>query len=141
MSRFTKGKPKTGGRRRGTSNRGTERARRLISEGDDKEIVDAIVRDAKNNDVEARRLYLRHLRPPPPRETFVGPIDYTKPKTVEEARAALLELGVRLAKHEISVELHDSLIAGIKAYLADRTVEQEERLMRIEDTLRRRGSA
>jgi hypothetical protein len=46
---FARGHAKKGGRRKGTPNQGTERARRLISEADDKEIVDAIVRDAKAN--------------------------------------------------------------------------------------------
>jgi hypothetical protein len=74
---FTKGKPKpaTSGRRKGTPNKGTERARRFISEADDKEIVDQVVRDAKVNNPEALHVYFRHLRPPSPRpETFIGSI-------------------------------------------------------------------
>ena len=48
---FAKGKPRAAnaGRRKGTPNRGTERARRLISEADDKTIVDKVVKDAKAN--------------------------------------------------------------------------------------------
>ena len=34
-------------------------------------------------------------------ETFISPIPFTAPKTVEGALAALLELGERLAKGEI----------------------------------------
>jgi hypothetical protein len=44
-----KGRAKTGGRRKGSPNKGTERARRLISEADDKAIVDRVVREAKVN--------------------------------------------------------------------------------------------
>jgi hypothetical protein len=75
--------------------------------------------------------------PTPPRtETFVGPIGYAAPKTVEEARSAILALGERLAKCEISVEAHDSLISGLRAYLGDKAVEQQRALDRVEDSLR-----
>ena len=37
---------------------------------------------------------------------------------------------------EIPLEAHDSLIAGIKAYLGDETAEQEKRLSKLEDLLR-----
>jgi hypothetical protein len=69
-------------------------------------------------------------------ETYVGPVDYAAPKTVREARTLILELGERLAKREIPVELHDSLITGIKAYLADQTAEHEKRLAALENALR-----
>jgi hypothetical protein len=51
---FTKGQPKppNSGKRKGSVNKGTERARRLIAEGDDKIIIDKIVTDAKNGDAE-----------------------------------------------------------------------------------------
>ena len=86
---FAKGKPRAAnaGRRKGTPNRGTERARRLISEA----IVDKVVKDAKANNPAALALYFRFLRPPAPRaKTFIEPIDYMSPKTIEEARRAIL---------------------------------------------------
>ena len=58
------------------------------------------------------------------------------PKTIEEARRAILELGERLAKGELPIELHDALVNGIKAYLGDRAVEQEKILARLEGSLR-----
>jgi len=136
---FTKGQPKppNSGKRKGSVNKGTERARRLIAEGDDKIIIDKIVADAKNGDAEARRLYVRNLRPPPPRsETFIGPIDYVKPSGVEGAREAILALGERAAKHEISVEAHDTLVNGLKVYLADKAAEQQRKLDELEEALR-----
>ena len=136
---FPKGGPKPAGsgRVKGTPNKGTERARRLIAEGDDKVIIDKIVADAKNGDAEARRLYVRNLRPPPPRsETFIGPIDYVKPSGVEGAREAILALGERAANHEISVEAHDTLVNGLKAYLADKAAEQQRKLDELEEALR-----
>jgi hypothetical protein len=140
--KFAKGKSKTGGRRKGTLNKKTmraRRARRLISEADDKAIIDQVVTAAKlGADPEARRLYFRYLRSPLSSETFVGPIDdYAAPKTLEEARAMFLVLGERLAKREISVEAHDALINGIKAYLGDASAEQERRLGQLEDLVRR----
>ena len=73
------------------------------------------------------------MRPPTPR--FLEPIDYTSPQSLEEARAAFLELGQRLMNGEIPLEAHDALIAGLKAYLGDTTAEQEKRLARLEDLL------
>jgi hypothetical protein len=135
MPKFADGHAKVGGRRKGTPNKGTERERRLIAEGDDKAIVEKVVNDAKAGDVEARRVYFRHLRPPPP-ETFVGPIEYEAPKTIEAARATILELGERLARREISVEAHDALVNGIRAYLGDKAAEQQRKLDELEDALR-----
>jgi hypothetical protein len=81
------------------------------------------------------------LRPPPPRpETFIGPIDYVRPSDVEGARAAILELGERTAKHEISVEAHDTLVSGLKVYLADKAAEQQRKLDELEEALRSGGS-
>ena len=136
---FVRGKPRPphAGRRKGTPNKGTERERRLIAEDDDKEIVKQVIANAKAGDVEARRVYFRFLRPPPSRpETYIGPIDYEAPKSVEGGRAAILELGERLAKHEISVEAHDALVNGIRAYLGDKAAEQQKKLDELEDALR-----
>jgi len=95
-----------------------------------------VIADAKIKDVEARRLYFRYVRPPPPRETFVGPIDYAAPKTIEEARLRILALGERLAKREISVEAHNALVDNLKAYLSDKATEQQKRLDELEDAVR-----
>jgi hypothetical protein len=59
----------------------------------------------------------QHPKPFPPKETFVGPLDYAAPKTVQEVRAAILELGERMARREISVEAHDALINNLRSYL------------------------
>jgi hypothetical protein len=78
-----------------------------------------------------------YQNPKPTPLRFVGPVDYAAPKTVDEARAALLELGgERLARREIPIELHDALVNGIRVWLADHTVEQERRLCKLEDALR-----
>jgi hypothetical protein len=139
MPKFAKGKPRhpNAGRRKGTPNKGTTRAKRLISEGDDKKIVDAIVAAAKLGDIEARRVYFRHLRPPPPHsERYVEPIDYTAPKAVEEARGVILDLGERLAKGTISLEIHDALISGLKVFLADKAADQQRKLDELQEALR-----
>jgi hypothetical protein len=78
-----------------------------------------------------------YQNPKPTPLRFVGPVDCAAPKTVDEARAALLELGgERLARREIPIELHDALVNGIRVWLADHTVEQERRLCKLEDALR-----
>jgi hypothetical protein len=128
---------KTGGRKKGTPNKRTERERRLLAEADDadKAIVDRVIFAARNGDPEATRIYFRYLRPSAAREMFVRPVSYAQPKTVEEARATLLVLGVRLAKGEISVEMHDTLVGGLKVYLSDRAVEQQKQLDALEDSM------
>src|SRR5271166_3092209 len=78
----------------------------------------------------------QHSKPTPLKETYVAVDDYTAPKTVEEARALILALGERLAKGEIPVELHDSLVNGIRAYLGDKAAEQQKILDELADFLR-----
>jgi hypothetical protein len=135
MAKFAKGHaphPK-GGRPKGSPNKNSERAKRLISEGDDKMIVDRVLEAAKLGDIEARRIYFRHLRPAAPRsETYIGPVDYTAPKTIEDARAILLTLGERLARREISLEAHEALVDGVRFYLADKAAEQEKKIAAFE---------
>ena len=80
----------------------------------------------------------QHPRPYAGKETFTAAIDYETPKTVE-AREAILALGERLAKGEISVELHDGLINGLRAFLGDKAAEQERRLAELEESLRAGG--
>lgn len=124
---FTRGKPKpaNSGRRAGTPNKGSERARRLISEGDDRAIIDAIIRDAKNNDAEARRLYLRHLRPPPPRGRPATPIDLPPPTSAREAQDAIAKVTSMIARCEIDGEHGSRVIAGLKEYRDGRAAELE----------------
>jgi hypothetical protein len=73
-------------------------------------------------------------------ETFVTVEGYIAPATVEEARQAILTLGERVARGEISIEAHDALIGGIKAYLSDRTAEQQRTLDGLEDIVRNGGN-
>jgi hypothetical protein len=128
---------KTGGRKKGTPNKSTERRRRLLAaiDDDDREIIDRVIADARNGDHAARQIYFRFLRPSS-RETFVRPIGYAKPKSVEQARELVLGLGECLAKGEVSVEAHDALVGGLKVYLSDKAAEQQRKLDDLEDALR-----
>jgi hypothetical protein len=81
----------------------------------------------------------QHSKPTPARcGTLIDPIPYTAPKTVEEARSLILELGERLAKGEIPVEQHDALVAGIRAYFGDKAAEQQKILDDLAYSRRRR---
>jgi hypothetical protein len=139
---FVKGgkKPPGSGKKKGAVNKGTMRAKLLVAESDDKEIVDRTVAAAKLGDVQAQNLYYRFLRPPAPKsQTFVAtPVDYVAPSGIEEARETLLTLGERLAKGEISIELHDALTNANKTFLYDKSLEQERRLDQLEAYLRGR---
>ena len=128
MSKFAKGKPRpsNAGRRKGSPNKGTERARRLISEADDKAIVDRVVREAKENtNPESTRIYFRYLRPPQPRTTYAEPIDLQPPKTAQEAREAIGRITSMIAKAEIDGEHGSRIIAGLEAFLGARAAELE----------------
>jgi hypothetical protein len=74
--------------------------------------------------------------PPARSETYIGPLDYNAPQTVGEARAALLALGEQLAKSEISVEAHDALVGGLRAYLGDKAADPQRKLDELEEALR-----
>lgn len=104
--RFTKGTPKPAGsgKKKGSVNKATEAARKLVSEADDKAIVDRVLEQAKGGDIAAIGLYFRYLRPPAPRVTYVSQIAYRAPKTVIDARQLIIVLGERLANGELPIE-------------------------------------
>jgi hypothetical protein len=125
--RFVRGQPKpaNGGRKKGVRNKRTVAAASRAAHPDALDHLAAVMA-AKDDPTITPDLRLRaaiglaayqHPKPFPLKETFVGPIDYAAPKTVQEARAAILELGERMARREISVEAHDALINGIRTYL------------------------
>ena len=141
---FARGKPRpaNSGRRKGSRNKSTlaaapkiypdalEHLAKVMASTDE-----TITADLKLRAAIALAQY-QHSKPTPLKETYIAVDDYTAPKTVEEARALILALGERLAKGEIPVELHDALVAGIKAYLSDRAAEQQRMLDELKDTLR-----
>jgi hypothetical protein len=140
VPKFAKGQPRAAnaGRRKGTPNKASAHRRRLLEaiNADDKVILDRIIAEAKAGDPNARNLYLRHICPQRRPETFLDPADYKTPETVEEARETILKLGERLIKGDISLETHDALVAGLRAYLGDKAVGQERLLTKLENDLR-----
>jgi len=74
------------------------------------------------------------------RQTFIEPVDYTAPTTPEEARATILVLGERVARGELSIEVHAVLLDNLKAYLGDKAAEQERRVSELEDIVRNGGN-
>jgi hypothetical protein len=95
-------------------------------------IVRKTLSEAKAGNFAAMKLYYRYLRSPPPRMTLALAFSYTRPTSIDAAREAILDLGVRLARGELTIETHDSLIAGLRAYLNDRAAEQQKRLEEFE---------
>ena len=142
---FARGKPRpaNSGRRKGSRNKSTlagapktypdalEHLAKVMTSADG-----TITPDLKLRAAVALAQY-QHSKPTPARGgTLIDPIPYTAPKTVDEARSLILELGERLAKGGIPVELHDALVAGIRAYLGDKAVEQQKILDELADSLR-----
>ena len=142
---FARGKPRpaNSGRQKGSRNKSTlagapktypdalEHLAKVMTSADG-----TITPDLKLRAAIALAQY-QHSKPTPARGgTLIDPIPYTAPKTVEEARSLILELGERLAKGGIPVELHDALVAGIRAYLGDKAVEQQKILDELANSLR-----
>jgi hypothetical protein len=145
---FVRGQPKppSGGRRKGTPNKGTERARRLIAEGDDREIVAKVIAGAKAGDPEARRIYFRHLRPPPPspapEATFApAPFDLRAMATLKDASEELLRIAGAVAAGELDHGTGQFLITIIKAFAETLTGVKTEREIAIADGLKPGGGA
>ena len=138
MTAFSQGRAKTGGRKSGSRNKRTIAAaarpdallhlEKVMTSTDG-----TITPDLKLRAAIALAQY-QHSKPIPSK--LVDPIPYTAPKTVDEARALILELGERFAKGEIGAEAHDVLVGGLKAYLGDRAAEQEKIFARLEASLR-----
>jgi hypothetical protein len=125
MPQFAKGKPRppNAGRRKGSPNKGTERARRLISEADDETIVTRVITGAKAGEPEALRVYFRYLRPPTPR--FLNLIALEPPKTAQEARDAIARITSMVAMGEVDGEHGGRVIAGLEAFLGAKAAELE----------------
>ena len=134
---FANGHAKMGGRRKGSRNKRTLDAAPRLDALDHIEKVMATDDGTISPDVRLRAATVlamyQHPRPAPTRAgTFVRVKGYAAPKTVEAAREAILELGLLLAKGEISVEAHDALVGGLKAYLGDKAAEQQKKLDELE---------
>jgi hypothetical protein len=129
---FAKGHPKYGGKRKGSVNKGTERAKRLIAETDDAAIVRQTVANAKVGDVASQGLYYRFLRPPTPKPKYIGrPVDLRPVATAKEALAQLAEIVGRVASGELDLEGSQALIEGLKAFVAAYSaVELEDEVMK-----------
>jgi hypothetical protein len=79
----------------------------------------------------------QHAKPAPvASETFIGLDGYAAPKSPQEARELILNLGERMARREVSVEAHDALVGGLKVYLGDQAAALEEQVAELEDLVR-----
>jgi hypothetical protein len=108
-------------------------------DADDRVILDRIIAEAKAGDPNARNLYLRYIRPHQRPETILDPVDYKSPESLAEARETVLKLSQRLAKGEISLEMHDALINDLRAYLGDKAVDQQRQLDQLRQDLETEG--
>jgi hypothetical protein len=129
---FAKGQPKppNSGKRKGSINKSTARARRLTS--DDDEIVRRTVGDAKTGNLQAAALYYRFLRPPRPTPKFVPtPIGLKPVTTAKEAAAQIAAVIARLDAGELDLESSHALLEALRAFVAAYTaVELEDEVMK-----------
>jgi hypothetical protein len=141
---FATGHAKSGGRKKGARNKRTVAAAPQTYPDALEHLAKIVATTPETDPTITQELRLRaaiglaqYQHPKPWMSRFIGPIDgYAAPRTVDEARATILELGARLAKREISVEAHDALVNGLRVYLGDRAAEQQRQLDRLEDALR-----
>jgi hypothetical protein len=134
MPKFEKGKPRhpKAGRRKGTPNRGTERAKRLISAGDDNKIIGRTIAEAKAGNIAAQAIYYRFLRPPPPRPKFIAaPVELPQVVTAKEAVAQIAAIVTRVGSGDLDLEGSQALIEGLKAFVAAHSaIELEDEVMK-----------
>ena len=137
---FTPGAPRpaNSGRKRGARNKRTLAAAEKLDAL--KHLVEVIENDdgTITPDLKLRAAIalagFQHPRPAPVQtEMFLSPVDYTAPKTPEEARQTVLGLGERLARGALSLQAHDALVAGLRAYLGDAAMALEEQVAALED--------
>jgi hypothetical protein len=137
---FAPGKTKTGGRMAGKRNK------RTLAAAEKLDALKHLVEVIENKDgTITPDLKLRaaialagfqHPRPAPVQtEMFLTPVDYVAPTSPEEARQTVLRLGERLARGEVSLQAHDSIVAGLRAYLGDAAMALEQ-LAELEDLVR-----
>jgi hypothetical protein len=126
--KFAKGRAKTGGRVKGTPNKGPKKRRPKIrieaaprrskttetAPNADAAIIDEIIAQALAGSVDHQRLFLRYLRVA---ERYLAPIEYVAPSNEVEARQTILVLGDRVARGEISIEAHETLLSGLRLFL------------------------
>jgi hypothetical protein len=99
----------------------TQRVRKIIADATG-EIIEAIIKDAKNNDVAARQLFVKHLMP---RHRFVAdPVDLSPAKDAAEAQAQIGMLVGMAGRGELDLDSLYALALAIDTRLA----ELEERL-------------
>jgi hypothetical protein len=127
---FAKGKRKTGGRCKGTPNKGTVRARMLITETDDKIISDKVIEAAKNGDTQAWATYYRYIRPPAAK-ALGKPIDLEPPKTAQEGRDGIARIASMIAMGTIDGEHGARIVAALEAFLNAKAAELEEVVKRL----------
>jgi hypothetical protein len=142
MAAFAKGRKKTGGRQSGVRNKRTLAAQPKAHPDALDHLAGVVASKNPNITAElkvraaAALAQYQHPRPTASRaETFVHPIDYVKPQSVDEARETILTLGERLARAEVSIQAHDALVGGLRAYLGDKAAEQQRELDPLKEAL------
>jgi hypothetical protein len=143
---FIKGQPRppNGGRRAGTPNRATERARFLISEADDKAIVDRLVEEARAGNIAAMGLYFRYLRAPrpspSPEATFTPtPFELHPLTTLQEANVETPRIASAVATGTLDHGTGQFLIASLKVFVETLTGVKTEREIAAADALKPGG--
>jgi hypothetical protein len=139
---FAKGQKKTGGRQKGSRNKRTIAAQPKTHPDALDHLASVVASKSPNITAELKvraataLAQYQHPKPTAARpETFIRLAHYVKPTGVYEAREAILTLGERLARAEVSVEAHDALVGGLRAYLGDKAAEQQRELDRLKESL------
>ena len=111
---------------KGKPTRHTARIRALIDNSTG-EIVEAIIRDAKNNDLGSRQLFVRYLMRP--RGRYVAePIDLKPAQSAAQAREQIGVLTSMAAKGELDLDTLHALSRALQMAISTRIEELEELL-------------
>jgi hypothetical protein len=86
----------------------------LVSQADDRAIVNAVVTAAIAGDQKAQEIYCRYFRPPRPRLNPT-PIGMVKPETAADVHAANAELLVQVLAGKLDLDAANAALALLKA--------------------------
>jgi hypothetical protein len=105
-------------------------------------IVDRVLADAKAGDAEARRLYFRYLRRPPPEATFTPePFELRPMATLQEASEEILRIGVVVAAGQLDHGTGNFLIGILRTFMEGLSGVKTEREIAAADALKSGGQS
>ena len=121
MAAFAKGKPKTGGRAKGTPNKATEAVRRLVNDNA-ADIVAKLIEQAKGGDAQAQATFIRML---PRHRVVMSSIELQPAKDSDQAKLQIGALVSEAAAGRLDLDSVKVLVDALRICIDGRQSELE----------------